>query len=420
MYSFIKYNFFKSFLFYFGLINVIFANAQLSSLNNYISLKGKGGVDKVLIFDKIDNNTQIKYKGSTTSVKWYDYKNGVSNEQSNLKYIYPENNKGYILEADGKRQTFWVFDYSQYKIELSALTISANKKNPCQSVDVLIKGTVPVFQYQNLKNDRYVLERKVKLTYPTLVWKEQEWQEKDTTQTIVLKTTPITVDMPLQSPATFMLVADELAEKLNIKTQTITSDSFVGSALKAKILTSTTTRDALNENNRPSQKKQLEGSAPLEVLFTAKSTPNAESYTWKIFKDKELFLTRNVKEHRYTFVEAGNYKVKLEVSNEQCIDSASVDISVSESQIFAPNVFTPNGDGKNDEFRVAYQSIVEFEGTIVNSWGRTVFSWKNPAQGWNGKINGKEAAEGTYFYIINAKGSDGKRYKLKGHLNLLR
>ncbi len=407
-------------LLFFFTFNTLLLLGQISSNDNYITEKGKGGTVQILIFDKIDNNTKIKYTGTASNVKWYEYKDGTSSEITNLKNFYPKNNKGYMLKTDGKKTLYWVFDYSKYSPTLSGLEATLDKNLPCELVNMDIKGNIPNFTYQDLTGNKINLQRKFKISYTTLTWKDQNWTEKDSTKTVILPTqnrvvlpTPLTI-------TTFTLSGDSFAEKLNLQPTTITSDSFVPSAIKTKIITKTTTREALNENNRPSQTTQLDGSAPLEILFIARSTSNVTRHLWKILKDKELILSRNVDEHRYTFTEAGNYKVKLLATNNQCTDSASVDIIVSESQIHAPNVFTPNDDGKNDEFRVAYQSIVEFEGTIINRWGRVLFKWDNPERGWNGKVNGKPVAEGTYFYIINAKGSDGKKYKLKGHLNLFR
>jgi len=85
-----------------------------------------------------------------------------------------------------------------------------------------------------------------------------------------------------------------------------------------------------------------------------------------------------------------------------------------------PNVFTPNGDGQNDEFRVAYKSIITFQAWVYNRWGRKVFSWSDPQKGWDGNINGKKATTGPYFYVIKATGSDGVKYLKKGDINLLR
>ncbi len=148
-----------------------------------------------------------------------------------------------------------------------------------------------------------------------------------------------------------------------------------------------------------------------------------------------MIINRTDKDHRYTFTEAGVYNVKLMVSNDvACSYSDSVTITVSESRIEAPNVFTPNGDGLNDQFRVAFKSIIKFDCWVYNRWGRLVYHWSDPTKGWDGKIGGKDAVPGPYFYVIKAYGSDydpksepnkqtKKRvgeYFLKGDINLLR
>lgn len=106
-------------------------------------------------------------------------------------------------------------------------------------------------------------------------------------------------------------------------------------------------------------------------------------------------------------MDKGNYRAIVVVSNSQCaLDSVEFTISVSESMLLVPNVFTPNGDGANDEFRVAYRSIKEFHCVVFNRWGHKVFEWDDPAKGWDGTINGKPASEGAYFYVIRALGTD--------------
>ena len=86
-----------------------------------------------------------------------------------------------------------------------------------------------------------------------------------------------------------------------------------------------------------------------------------------------------------------------------------------------PNVFTPNGDGKNDEFRVAYRSLREYHIWVYNRWGKLVYESEDPAKGWDGTINGRAAAAGAYFYVIRAMGTDavkGASYvALKGAYN---
>jgi gliding motility-associated-like protein len=181
-----------------------------------------------------------------------------------------------------------------------------------------------------------------------------------------------------------------------------------------------TLRTEKNEADYPKEKSQLIGSAPLEILFQSSANePVAKFYKWEIYKGKQLLLTRTDKDHRYTFTESGDYKVKLLSSNPLCNDTASIEIKVTESALYVPNVFTPNGDGTNDEFRVAYKSLARFDCWIFNRWGRKVFSWSDPQKGWDGTINGKKASPGAYFYVINAVGSDGVKYTRKGDINLL-
>ena len=59
-------------------------------------------------------------------------------------------------------------------------------------------------------------------------------------------------------------------------------------------------------------------------------------------------------------------------------------------------------------------------GVIFNRYGTQLFYFDNPEDGWDGKYNGKLVPPGVYFYVIEAKGSDGKQYKKGGDINILR
>lgn len=66
-----------------------------------------------------------------------------------------------------------------------------------------------------------------------------------------------------------------------------------------------------------------------------------------------------------------------------------------------PNAFTPNGDGKNDLFRVPVSIPVKiFRFSIFNRWGGLVFSTEDSAQGWNGTTKGILLPAGTYVWVI--------------------
>ena len=48
-----------------------------------------------------------------------------------------------------------------------------------------------------------------------------------------------------------------------------------------------------------------------------------------------------------------------------------------------------------------------------------IFSFTGPSQCWDGKYKGKYVDAGVYFYVIQARGADGKNYKLKGDINII-
>ena len=79
-----------------------------------------------------------------------------------------------------------------------------------------------------------------------------------------------------------------------------------------------------------------------------------------------------------------------------------------------PNVFTPNNDGVNDEYRIdSTDNISLFQ--IVNRWGNIIYSWNSGALSWDGK----DVSEGVYFYRIQYF-SCGEELTKTGHITLLR
>ena len=125
-----------------------------------------------------------------------------------------------------------------------------------------------------------------------------------------------------------------------------------------------------------------------------------------------------------TFNTAGTTRVTLIFKpdiNEDRLDSVVFRVTVSESKLIFPNAFSPNGDEYNEVFKAKeYQSIVEFHAYIFNRWGKKLYEWTDPAEGWDGTYNGKDVNEGVYFVLVKAKGADGREYNIKKDVNLLR
>jgi len=85
-----------------------------------------------------------------------------------------------------------------------------------------------------------------------------------------------------------------------------------------------------------------------------------------------------------------------------------------------PNAFTPNGDGKNDEFKIlnpaSYQSL---QLNVFNRWGELVFSG-NSSTSWDGTFKGLSQPIGVYVYTATAVCPDGKKIGVNGSVTLLR
>ena len=162
----------------------------------------------------------------------------------------------------------------------------------------------------------------------------------------------------------------------------------------------------------------LKGEAPLTVNFTNTST-GANVYEWD-FGDKNTSTDQNPT----NIFNAGEYKVKLTVSdNGNCPSEAYVTIKVVEKLVYIiPNVFTPNGDGRNDLYTITSTGIEELTGEIYDRWGLKLFSWNQKNDGWDGRSpSGAAATDGTYFYIIKIKPQNGQDVVIeKGQVTLIR
>lgn len=89
---------------------------------------------------------------------------------------------------------------------------------------------------------------------------------------------------------------------------------------------------------------------------------------------------------------------------------------------YAPNAFSPNGDGKNDEF-VIYRGLGVKEIQclqIFDRWGNQVFVQKTGEPGWDGTFRGKLAASGVYVFFAELKLGDETVEIVSGEVLLAR
>ncbi|MES2455991.1 MAG: gliding motility-associated C-terminal domain-containing protein [Bacteroidota bacterium] len=105
----------------------------------------------------------------------------------------------------------------------------------------------------------------------------------------------------------------------------------------------------------------------------------------------------------------------FEIDPDQANNTALNEKTIAD--IMIPNVFTPNGDNKNETFRIpGLEKYTENEITIMNRWGNTVYAKK----GYKGDWTGDGLSEGTYFYLLKVKAGSNKWEVYKGYITLLR
>jgi gliding motility-associated-like protein len=87
-----------------------------------------------------------------------------------------------------------------------------------------------------------------------------------------------------------------------------------------------------------------------------------------------------------------------------------------------PNIITPNGDGDNDTFiPINVWYVTDFEIQIYDRWGKEVYNATQYAEGWDGNnLNGKEVADGVYFYMIKYNGIQNDVKTINGSVTVTR
>ena len=102
-----------------------------------------------------------------------------------------------------------------------------------------------------------------------------------------------------------------------------------------------------------------------------------------------------------------------------CCDNPAINASVGNGHIYVSNIFTPNGDGINDNLAITTDSIdLIINVEVRNKEGVTVFESNtvqinNPSTCWNGKVNGV-VTEGLYTISVSVLAADGTNHTVTG------
>jgi gliding motility-associated-like protein len=108
-----------------------------------------------------------------------------------------------------------------------------------------------------------------------------------------------------------------------------------------------------------------------------------------------------------------------------CQDSDTIRVLLQEVNVYIPNAFTPNGDGRNDVFLIYGWGFKNFSLKIYDRWGEKLFETTNPNVGWDGTYRGKALNPGVYVYhadieFIDKSKPDEYIQHWKGSVTLIR
>ena len=157
-----------------------------------------------------------------------------------------------------------------------------------------------------------------------------------------------------------------------------------------------------------------------DIYFENLST-NATSWQWD-FGDGVNSIEESP---AHSYLTIGTYSITLIASNEfGCNDTISYQLEVSsETLLFVPNTFTPDGDEFNQNWvvQISEIDIYDFRITLFNRWGELIWESFDPEVGWDGTINGAAVQDGVYTWKIEVGTKfTGKREIFTGHVNVIR
>ncbi len=236
-------------------------------------------------------------------------------------------------------------------------------------------------------------------------------------QSVKLLASSINANKFRWSPKEFLssdTIADPVAAPLNTTTYyvTITNedddqnlDSVVIYVGKGFQINSITSHDDSCKTNNGSISVHISGSS--------------KTYYYSWIEGSTYFMLKN--NSTINYLPSGSYIITV-TDEYSCSNKATVYVdehcdTIHPFELKIPNVFTPNNDGINDEFKIIYEgTIMNFYIEIFNRWGNKIFE----STDLNFKWEGTNYPDGVYFYLISARDRKNKKEEYKGTLTILK
>lgn len=380
----------------------------------------------------LENTSGVRASYADASARWFRFSNlgasyaqeissTVSGNESSV--VLDAGDTGILIESGGRQHAFWVTDYSKHELVLNGLTVSAD--SDCSMVSLDVAGDASEIGYYNINGRHCVLSRDLELVYTSLVFNEDTYSyiSEDKTETLASAGAQLHVQAPLCNTR-FTLSGDRFLRHWGREMQVSTDADYIAKAVACEARAAQDNSSADNEQKL--ETGGLGGSAPCTISFEGAVTDAAVFREWQISSMPEFEIPENTfteLDFSYTFREQGTWYVRLAVADDSgtcTAESQTFEVFIGDSKLMIPNAFTPHTTpGVNDEWKVSYRSLVEFDCHVFNRAGTEMWSTKDPSQGWDGKYKGKFVPAGVYFYVIDARGADGVHYKRSGDINII-
>ncbi len=172
---------------------------------------------------------------------------------------------------------------------------------------------------------------------------------------------------------------------------------------------------------------QIEAFAdPSEILLGESSTLSTDQeddldYQWE---PEDSLDDPTIETPTATPLETTTYTVTVIDAND-CTGTAQVTVEVvqpncDESDIFVPNMFSPNGDMVNDFYKIESNFIKELEILIYNRWGEEVYKSNDVNAQWDGTFDGKELPPDVFGYNVRIICINDLEYMKQGNITLVK
>lgn len=464
----ITVNFKKTYLpLLFGLVSGLTADAApaLSFSGNSlrpveVTPEKSTGLDKIYVLYNL-NGVDFSIKVSTPSrAHIYRYSNLGGGYAEEIKNVVVSGDTltvedvagdyGYIVEDGDTRYYYWIVNYEPYRFKITS--VEAASEQQCEYTTLNVVANAEPIHYFTINGQQKVLDREIRVEYDTQEWNEQNQTFETVGATKMYESlgSTIMITPPAYCSTSFTISGDKFLEAWNWTTEL---ESSVINPHAVAVYTEAIQEGEAAEGNKTDDAGEdgetsdganadsdetdasnviktteggLGGSAPATISFEAYATEGVIHHEWQMSKDPEfetIDYRFNVQNIDYTFDEEGVFYLRYIGSNadgscESVGDTYTVNIGGSE--LLCPNAFTPDGDGVNDVWKVAYRSLLDFRCWIFDRYGHQMHYFDNPADGWDGKRGDKVVKPGVYYYVIQATGADGTKYKKSGDINIIR